>query len=110
VDLNASPKPIPHWSKATAISRLTLDAVAAANSAQLGHAELGHGETSPPCCSKHLKFDAPSPLWPGPRPFILSAGTGPMLIHSLLHLTGYEQFRSKRSRNFRQMAARTRPP
>jgi transketolase len=45
--------------------------------------------TWPPCCSKHLKFDASEPRWPDRDRFILSAGHGSMLLYSLLHLTGY---------------------
>ena len=56
---------------------------------------------------KHLKFDASNPLWPDRDRFILSAGHGSMLIYSLLHLTGYEQFPLEEIKNFRQMGART---
>jgi transketolase len=107
VDLNALAKAHPaHWSKATAIRALTLDAVAAANSGHSGM-PMGMADVATVLFEKHLKFDASNPLWPDRDRFILSAGHGSMLIYSLLHLTGYEQFPLEEIKNFRQMGART---
>jgi len=107
VDLNALAKAHPaHWSKATAIRALTLDAVAAANSGHSGM-PMGMADVATVLFEKHLKFDASNPLWPDRDRFILSAGHGSMLIYSLLHLTGYEQFPLEEIKNFRQMGTRT---
>jgi len=107
VDLTALAKAHPdHWSKATAIRALTLDAVAAANSGHSGM-PMGMADVATVLFEKHLKFDASNPLWPDRDRFILSAGHGSMLIYSLLHLTGYEQFPLEEIKNFRQMGART---
>ena len=53
-----------HWSKAAAIRALTLDAVAAANSGHSGM-PMGMADVATVLFSKHLKFDATAPLWPG---------------------------------------------
>ena len=95
-----------HWSKATAIRALTLDAVAAANSGHSGM-PMGMADVATVLFEKHLKFDASSPLWPDRDRFILSAGHGSMLIYSLLHLIGDAQFPIEQIKNFRQMGART---
>jgi len=107
VDLTALASANPdHWSKATAIRALTLDAVAAANSGHSGM-PMGMADVATVLFEKHLKFDASNPLWPDRDRFILSAGHGSMLLYSLLHLTGYEQFPIEELKNFRQMGART---
>jgi len=107
VDLTALARANPdHWSKATAIRALTLDAVAAANSGHSGM-PMGMADVATVLFEKHLKFDASNPLWPDRDRFILSAGHGSMLLYSLLHLTGYEQFPIEELKNFRQMGART---
>ena len=95
-----------HWSKAAAIRALTLDAVAAANSGHSGM-PMGMADVATVLFSKHLKFDATAPLWPDRDRFILSAGHGSMLLYSLLHLTGYEDFPIEEIRNFRQLGAKT---
>ena len=107
MDLNALAKANPeHWSKATAIRALTLDAVAAANSGHSGM-PMGMADVATVLFEKHLKFDASNPLWPDRDRFILSAGHGSMLIYSLLHLVGDAQFPIEELKNFRQMGART---
>ena len=95
-----------HWSKATAIRALTLDAVAAANSGHSGM-PMGMADVATVLFERHLKFDAANPLWPDRDRFILSAGHGSMLIYSLLHLVGDVQFPIEELKNFRQMGART---
>ena len=95
-----------HWSKATAIRALTLDAVAAANSGHSGM-PMGMADVATVLFEKHLKFDAANPTWPDRDRFILSAGHGSMLIYSLLHLVGDVQFPLQELKNFRQMGART---
>jgi transketolase len=107
VDLTALRTAHPdHWSKASAIRALTLDAVAAANSGHSGM-PMGMADVATVLFEKHLKFDASNPLWPDRDRFILSAGHGSMLLYSLLHLTGYKEFPVEELRNFRQMGART---
>tara|TARA_R110002110_G_scaffold7430_22_gene37615 strand:- start:58 stop:2076 length:2019 start_codon:yes stop_codon:yes gene_type:complete len=107
VDLTALAKAHPdHWSKATAIRALTLDAVAAANSGHSGM-PMGMADVATVLFEKHLKFDAANPLWPDRDRFILSAGHGSMLLYSLLHLVGDVQFPLSEIKNFRQMGART---
>jgi len=95
-----------HWSKATAIRALTLDAVAAANSGHSGM-PMGMADVATVLFEKHLKFDASAPLWHDRDRFILSAGHGSMLLYSLLHLTGYEDFPLEEVKNFRQLGAKT---
>ncbi len=95
-----------HWSKASAIRALTLDAVAAANSGHSGM-PMGMADVATVLFERHLKFDAATPLWPDRDRFILSAGHGSMLIYSLLHLVGDSQFPIEELKNFRQLGART---
>ncbi|KIN72150.1 transketolase [Sulfitobacter guttiformis] len=95
-----------HWSKATAIRALALDAVAQANSGHSGM-PIGMADVATVLFQNHLKFDAANPLWPDRDRFILSAGHGSMLIYALLHLVGDVQFPIEEIRNFRQMGART---
>ncbi|MBY5932920.1 transketolase [Tateyamaria omphalii] len=95
-----------HWSKATAIRALTLDAVAAANSGHSGM-PMGMADVATVLFEKHLKFDAKAPDWPDRDRFILSAGHGSMLLYSLLHLTGYEDMTLEQVKNFRQWGSIT---
>ena len=107
MDLTALSRAHPdHWSKATAIRALTLDAVAAANSGHSGM-PMGMADVATVLFEKHLKFDAANPLWPDRDRFILSAGHGSMLLYSLLYLVGDAQFPIEEIKNFRQMGART---
>ena len=107
MDLNALRTAHPdHWSKATAIRALTLDAVAEANSGHSGM-PMGMADVATVLFEKHLKFDAANPLWPDRDRFILSAGHGSMLLYSILHLVGDAQFPIEEIKNFRQMGART---
>ncbi|WP_272006374.1 transketolase [Roseovarius sp. ZX-A-9] len=95
-----------HWSKATAIRALTLDAVNAANSGHSGM-PMGMADVATVLYQKHLKFDASAPNWPDRDRFILSAGHGSMLLYSLLHLTGYADMTLEQIKNFRQWGAIT---
>ena len=95
-----------HWSKATAIRTLTLDAVAAANSGHSGM-PMGMADVATVLFEKHLKFDAAAPDWPDRDRFILSAGHGSMLLYSLLYLTGYADMDLDQLKTFRQWGART---
>jgi transketolase len=95
-----------HWEKATAIRVLTLDAVAAANSGHSGM-PMGMADVATVLFEKHLKFVASDPTWHDRDRFILSAGHGSMLLYSLLHLCGYEEFPIEELKNFRQLGAKT---
>ncbi|WP_299844816.1 transketolase [uncultured Roseovarius sp.] len=95
-----------HWSKATAIRALTLDAVHAANSGHSGM-PMGMADVATVLYEKHLKFDAAAPEWPDRDRFILSAGHGSMLIYSLLYLTDYKGMDLAQIKNFRQWGALT---
>ncbi|MEX1233824.1 MAG: transketolase [Roseovarius sp.] len=107
MDLNALAQANPdHWSKATAIRALTLDAVHAANSGHSGM-PMGMADVATVLYQKHLKFDAAAPDWPDRDRFILSAGHGSMLLYSLLHLTGYADMTLEQIKNFRQWGAIT---
>ncbi len=107
MDLNALRTANPdHWSKATAIRALTLDAIAAANSGHSGM-PMGMADVATVLFEKHLKFDASAPNWPDRDRFILSAGHGSMLIYSLLHLTGNADITLDEVKNFRQSGAKT---
>ena len=95
-----------HWSRATAIRVLAMDAVQAANSGHPGM-PMGMADVATVLFSRHLKFDATAPHWPDRDRFILSAGHGSMLLYALLHLTGYADMTLDQIRNFRQWGAIT---
>ncbi|WP_410217389.1 1-deoxy-D-xylulose-5-phosphate synthase N-terminal domain-containing protein, partial [Paracoccus sp. (in: a-proteobacteria)] len=95
-----------HWTLASAIRVLSMDAVEAANSGHPGM-PMGMADVATVLFRNHLKFDASAPHWFDRDRFVLSAGHGSMLIYSLLHLTGYEQMTLDQIRNFRQLGAIT---
>ena len=95
-----------HWSLATAIRTLAMDAVQAANSGHPGM-PMGMADVATVLFQRHLKFDAAAPQWPDRDRFILSAGHGSMLLYALLHLTGYRQMTIEQIRNFRQWGSIT---
>ena len=95
-----------HWSLASAIRVLSMDAVQAANSGHPGM-PMGMADVATVLWGRHLKFDAAAPNWFDRDRFILSAGHGSMLLYSLLHLTGFEQMTLDQIRNFRQWGAAT---
>ncbi len=95
-----------HNRMANAIRFLSADAVEKANSGHPGM-PMGMADVATVLYSKFLKFDPKHPNWPDRDRFILSAGHGSMLLYSLLHLTGYEDFDLDQIKNFRQMGSRT---
>ncbi|MEM9523937.1 MAG: transketolase [Pseudomonadota bacterium] len=95
-----------HWSKATAIRVLALDAVRAAASGHSGM-PLGMADVATVLFEKHLRFDAGAPDWPDRDRFVLSAGHGSMLLYALLHLTGYAEMTLEQLKNFRQWGSIT---
>ncbi|MBX2833062.1 MAG: transketolase [Rhodospirillales bacterium] len=95
-----------HNRMANAIRFLSADAVEKANSGHPGM-PMGMADVATVLYSKFLKFDPKHPNWPDRDRFILSAGHGSMLLYSLLHLTGYDDFDLDQIKNFRQMGYRT---
>ena len=87
---------------ASGIRFLSMDAVEAANSGHPGM-PLGMADVATVLFSRFMKFDASQPNWPDRDRFVLSAGHGSMLLYSLLHLTGYEDFSIDDLKRFRQL-------
>jgi len=83
-----------------------MDAVQAANSGHPG-APMGMADIAEVLWRKYLKHNPANPRWADRDRFVLSNGHGSMLLYSLLHLTGYEDFPLDQLRNFRQMGYRT---
>ena len=95
-----------HWSKASALRMLAIDAVEAAKSGHPGM-PMGMADVATVLFERHLKFDASAPHWPDRDRFILSAGHGSMLLYGLLHLSGYADMTIEQIRNFRQIGSIT---
>ena len=91
---------------AGAIRALAMDAVQKANSGHPGM-PMGMADVAYVLFSRFLRFSAQHPDWPDRDRFVLSAGHGSMLLYSLLHLTGYEDFPVEQLQQFRQVGART---
>ncbi len=91
---------------AGALRALSMDAVQKANSGHPGM-PMGMADVAYVLYSRHLRFCAAHPDWPDRDRFVLSAGHGSMLLYSLLHLTGYEDFPIQELMRFRQLGART---
>ncbi|WP_425359290.1 transketolase [Aureimonas flava] len=90
---------------ASGIRFLSMDAVEAAASGHPGM-PLGMSDAATVLFSRFMKFDAKRPHWPDRDRFVLSAGHGSMLLYSLLHLTGYEDFTIDELKRFRQLGSR----
>ncbi|WP_078708381.1 transketolase [Consotaella salsifontis] len=90
---------------ANAIRFLSVDAVEKAASGHPGM-PMGMADVATVLFSRFLKFDAKQPSWPDRDRFVLSAGHGSMLLYSLLHLTGYEDFPIEQLKQFRQLGSR----
>ena len=91
---------------ANAIRALSMDAVQAANSGHPG-APMGMADIAEVLWNDYLRHNPANPEWANRDRFVLSNGHGSMLLYSLLHLTGYEDFPIEQLRNFRQMGYRT---
>jgi len=83
-----------------------MDAVQAANSGHPG-APLGMADIAEVLWNDYLSHNPSNPSWPNRDRFVLSNGHASMLLYSLLHLTGYEDFPIDQIRNFRQFGYRT---
>ena len=55
----------------------------------------------------YLHHNPANPQWPNRDRFVLSNGHASMLLYSLLHLTGYDDFPMEQLRNFRQFGYKT---
>jgi transketolase len=91
---------------ANAIRALSMDAVQAANSGHPG-APMGMADIAEVLWRDYVKHNPANPRWPDRDRFVLSNGHASMLLYSLLHLTGYEDFPIEQLRNFRQFGYRT---
>ncbi|NCF73566.1 MAG: transketolase [Gammaproteobacteria bacterium] len=91
---------------ANAIRALSMDAVQAANSGHPG-APMGMADIAEVLWNDYIRHNPANPEWANRDRFVLSNGHGSMLLYSLLHLTGYEDFPIEQLRNFRQMGYRT---
>lgn len=83
-----------------------MDAVQAANSGHPG-APMGMADIAEVLWNDYLRHNPGNPQWANRDRFVLSNGHGSMLLYSLLHLTGYEEFSIDQIKNFRQLGART---
>jgi len=83
-----------------------MDAVQAANSGHPG-APMGMADIAEVLWNDYLLHNPANPEWPNRDRFVLSNGHGSMLLYSVLHLTGYEDFPIEQLRNFRQLGFRT---
>ncbi|MCO4811573.1 MAG: hypothetical protein KC572_08220, partial [Gammaproteobacteria bacterium] len=91
---------------ANAIRALSMDAVQAANSGHPG-APMGMADIAEVLWRDYLKHNPANPRWADRDRFVLSNGHGSMLLYSLLHLTGYDDFPTEQLRNFRQFGYKT---
>ncbi|MGX1098434.1 transketolase [Amorphus sp. MBR-141] len=90
---------------ANAIRALAIDAVEAAKSGHPGM-PMGAADVATVLFSSIIKVDPSQPDWPDRDRFVLSAGHGSMLLYSVLHLLGFEDFGSSELRRFRQLGSR----
>jgi len=83
-----------------------MDAVQAANSGHPG-APMGMADIAEVLWRDYLRHNPANPAWANRDRFVLSNGHGSMLLYSVLHLTGYEDFPIEQLQNFRQLGYRT---
>ena len=83
-----------------------MDAVQAANSGHPG-APMGMADIAEVLWRDYMKHNPANPRWADRDRFVLSNGHGSMLLYSLLHLTGYDDFPIEELKNFRQLGYRT---
>jgi transketolase len=91
---------------ANAIRALSMDAVQAANSGHPG-APMGMADIAEVLWRDYVKHNPANPGWADRDRFVLSNGHASMLLYSLLHLTGYEDFPIEQLKNFRQLGYHT---
>lgn len=74
-----------------AIRTLSMDAVQAANSGHPG-TPMALAPVAYVLYNERMKYDPAHPEWPARDRFVLSCGHASMLLYSVLHLAGVEQF------------------
>ncbi|MEW5422431.1 transketolase [Amorphus sp. 3PC139-8] len=94
-----------HNSMANAIRALAIDAVETAKAGHPGM-PMGAADVATVLFSSIIKLDPSLPHWPDRDRFVLSAGHGSMLLYSILHLLGYDDFPTDELKRFRQLGSR----
>ncbi len=98
------------------IRTLSMDAVQAANSGHPG-TPMALAPVAYTLWNETLNYDPKDPLWPNRDRFVLSCGHASMLLYSVLHLAGVEQYKGDKPigelavrlediKNFRQLHSR----
>ena len=90
---------------ANAIRALSMDAVQKAKSGHPG-APMGMADIAEVLWNDYMRHNPANPKWPNRDRFVLSNCHGSMLLHSLLHLTGYD-LPMEELKNFRQLHSKT---
>ncbi|MDX2031815.1 MAG: transketolase [Blastocatellia bacterium] len=88
------------------IRTLAMDGVQKANSGHPGM-PMGMAAAAYVLWTRFLRHNPKNPRWADRDRFVLSAGHGSMLLYSLLHLTGYEDFPLEELTRFRQWGSMT---
>ncbi|MBS1790652.1 MAG: transketolase [Acidobacteria bacterium] len=88
------------------IRTLAMDGVQKANSGHPGM-PMGMAPSAYVLWTRVMRHNPKNPKWANRDRFILSAGHGSMLLYSLLHLTGYEDFTLDQLKSFRQWGSLT---
>ena len=88
------------------IRTLAMDGVQKANSGHPGM-PMGMAPSAYVLWTRVMRHNPNNPNWPNRDRFVLSAGHGSMLLYSLLHLTGYEEFTLDQLKSFRQWGSMT---
>jgi transketolase len=88
------------------IRTLAMDGVQKANSGHPGM-PMGMAATAYVLWTRFLRHNPKNPRWAARDRFVLSAGHGSMLLYSLLHLTGYDEYPLDQLKNFRQWGSLT---
>ena len=89
---------------ANAVRVLSIEAIERAKSGHPGM-PLGMAEIGVVLYGRHLKFDPRNPDWLDRDRLVVSNGHGSMLLYSLLHLAGYEEFDMRTIETFRQLGS-----
>ncbi|MDX2044065.1 MAG: transketolase [Acidobacteriota bacterium] len=88
------------------IRTLAMDGVQKANSGHPGM-PMGMAPSAYVLWTRVMRHNPKNPNWANRDRFVLSAGHGSMLLYSLLHLTGYEEFTLDQLKSFRQWGSMT---
>ncbi|UAT43044.1 transketolase [Anaplasmataceae bacterium AB001_6] len=88
-----------------AIRCLSIDAIEKSKSGHPG-LPLGMSDVAAVLFSEFLKINPDNPKWIDRDRFVLSAGHGSMLLYSLLHFFGYDDYKIDALKNFRQLGSK----